>query len=89
MPRQMLLAATISTILGAAVCPAHAQSCEKDSLETVGRSGEILVMLSGAVYEVLAGDTIDSALWLPPSDVLICARAFTSREAVLSPITRS
>jgi len=34
--------------------------------------GSILVMMSGAVYEVLPGDNIDSALWLPPEDVLIC-----------------
>lgn len=29
-------------------------------------------MISGAVYEVLPGDNINSALWLPPEDVLIC-----------------
>ncbi len=52
-------------------------TCDDDSLSEVAADGEILVMLSGDVYRVLPGDTIDSALWLPPSDVIICARTIT------------
>lgn len=29
-------------------------------------------MISGAVYEVDAGDQVDSALWLESDDVLVC-----------------
>jgi hypothetical protein len=60
--------------------PADAQSCSDDTLEKVGNSGEILTMMSGAIFEVLPGDEIDSALWLPPSTVVICARSLVSRD---------
>jgi hypothetical protein len=53
----------------------NAESCYEDSLDKVTRDGEILVMMSGAVFRVMAGDAIDSALWLPPSDVLICPKS--------------
>jgi len=43
-----------------------------DTVRSKSDDGSILVMMSGAVYEVLPGDNIDSALWLPPEDVLIC-----------------
>jgi hypothetical protein len=51
---------------------AHAKSCEDDSLESVSDDGSILKMLSGQVFEVEAGDAIDTALWLPVDDVLVC-----------------
>src|SRR5271166_2480666 len=60
------------TLLIAGVSLAHAKSCEDDSLETVSDDGSILKMLSGQVFEVEAGDTIDTALWLPIDDVLVC-----------------
>ncbi len=34
-------------------------------------------MESGSVFEVLPGDTIDAALWLPISSVTICERTIT------------
>ncbi|MFY9627207.1 MAG: hypothetical protein WAK03_03505 [Methylocystis sp.] len=52
--------------------PAFASDCDEDSISTVSDDGEILVMLSGQVYRVDAGDTADTALWLPTEDVLIC-----------------
>lgn len=51
---------------------AKARSCLDDTVQSKTDDGSILVMMSGAVYEVLAGDNIDSALWLAPEDVLIC-----------------
>jgi len=56
-----------------------AAQCSEDSIKSVTSDGEIIVMLSGAIFEVMAGDTIDSALWLPISDVMICERAMTLR----------
>ena len=50
----------------------RAKNCIDDSIREVSESGEIVMMLSGSVYEVLAGDEIDSMLWLPAEDVLIC-----------------
>ncbi len=52
--------------------PAAAQSCEDDSIESVSSDGAIIVMMSGAVFRVDAGDQVDTALWLPVEDVLIC-----------------
>jgi hypothetical protein len=51
---------------------AEARKCIDDTLETVSNNGDILIMMSGSVYQVLPGDDIDSALWLPSADVLIC-----------------
>jgi hypothetical protein len=72
-----LLAAFIAGVTLAAVnfAPgreAKARSCLDDTVKSKSDDGSILVMMSGAVYEVLPGDNIDSALWLPPEDVLIC-----------------
>ena len=72
-----------ATILTCAFCALsvlqsiQAASCERDTLTTVSSDGDILVMLSGAVYEVGGGDEIDSMLWLPPESVLICEKAVT------------
>jgi hypothetical protein len=49
-----------------------ARSCADDTLRSKSDEGDILIMMSGAVYEVLPGDNIDSSLWLPPEEVLIC-----------------
>lgn len=61
-----------ATAVLASSSPALAKNCFDDSIRDVSQSGEVLVMLSGAVYEVMAGDEIDSALWLASDDVLIC-----------------
>jgi len=58
---------------------AFAADCIDDSIRSVTRDGEIIVMLSGSVFEVLPGDSIDSALWLPASDVVICMRSLNVR----------
>jgi hypothetical protein len=34
--------------------------------------GELLKLEDGSVWQVDAADTVDSALWLPVSDVLVC-----------------
>jgi hypothetical protein len=50
----------------------NARQCFEDTIQSKSDDGDILVMLSGAVYEVDAGDQIDSALWLETDNVLIC-----------------
>jgi hypothetical protein len=49
-----------------------APDCDEDTIETVGHDGEILVMLSGAVYKVDASDVSTSAIWLATDDVKVC-----------------
>lgn len=51
---------------------AMAESCEEDSIQTVSSDGGILIMTSGAVYKVDDVDQVDTQLWLPTDDVLIC-----------------
>ena len=63
---------TISMMTGMA----HARSCEDDAIQSKSDDGSILVMMSGAVYRVLPGDDIDSMLWLPADQVLICDAPF-------------
>jgi hypothetical protein len=75
--RAIRLAAFVATITLAAVHfgpgrEAKARSCLDDTVQSKSDDGSILVMMSGAVYEVLPGDNIDSALWLAPQDVPIC-----------------
>ena len=56
---------------------ANRVGCWDDTIRTVTSSGEVIVMESGSVFEVLPGDTIDAALWLPISSVTICERTIT------------
>ena len=51
---------------------ASAHACDQDSIETVSSNGAVIVMLSGSVYRVDAIGQIDTALWLPIEDVLVC-----------------
>ena len=55
----------------------RAVGCWEDTIRTVTSSGEVIVMQSGSVFEVLPGDTIDAALWLPITSVTICERTIT------------
>jgi hypothetical protein len=65
-------AITLAAVYFAPAREAKSRSCMDDTVKSKSDDGSILVMMSGAVYEVLPGDNIDSALWLPPEDVLIC-----------------
>ncbi|TAL52847.1 hypothetical protein [Pandoraea sp.] len=56
---------------------ALAASCDNDDLESKSDDGSYLIMSSGSVYEVLPGDEIESELWLPPADVVMCSRSVT------------
>ncbi|WP_146030305.1 hypothetical protein [Methylocella silvestris] len=67
----MIARAAIVLSAVAFAAPAFA-ACDEDTLETVSDGGEILVMQSGHVYQVEGGVTVDTRLWLPAEDVLIC-----------------
>jgi hypothetical protein len=71
MERCLISAAIIAlTTLGA-----HSNAraaCEDDTLESVSDGGEILIMISGEVFQVNPIDQVDTALWLAADDVLIC-----------------
>src|SRR5271157_2914322 len=48
--------------------------CEKDSISEVSASGAIVEMISGQVYKIDDVGQVDSSLWLPADDVLICSQ---------------
>jgi hypothetical protein len=68
--------ALLGALCGVGSPHAYALDCEEDTIREQADSGKLLVMMSGHVYEVLAGDEIDSMLWLPAEDVLICEKPF-------------
>lgn len=53
------------------VASTFAFDCRQDTLSK-NSNGEMLQMLSGDVFEALAGDNITAYLWLPLSELLIC-----------------
>jgi hypothetical protein len=42
-------------------------------IESVSSDGSIIKLEDGSVWEVDAGDTVDSMLWLPVSDIVACS----------------
>ncbi len=51
---------------------AYAQSCDDESIQSVSDDGSIIIMISGAVFQVNPVDQVDTALWLAADDVLVC-----------------
>jgi hypothetical protein len=43
------------------------------SVRSVSRGGRIVTLTNGSVWEVDAVDAIDSALWLPMSEIVACS----------------
>jgi hypothetical protein len=53
-------------------CETQAESCAQDKIISVSSDGATLAMVSGDEFQVIAGQEVESVLWLPQSDVLIC-----------------
>jgi len=41
-------------------------------VESVSDDGEIVKLEDGSIWEVDGADTIDSALWLPTTEIVVC-----------------
>jgi hypothetical protein len=41
-------------------------------IDSVTDDGSIIKLEDGSIWEVMDGDTIDSQLWLPTSNIMIC-----------------
>ena len=53
--------------------PGFASNCEDGHwIESVSDNGDIVKLEDGSIWEVNAGDAIDSSLWLPMSDIVAC-----------------
>ncbi len=46
--------------------------CFRDSIKRVSNGGQIVIMMSGTIYEVDDYDTFDTQMWLPAEEVLVC-----------------
>jgi hypothetical protein len=46
--------------------------CETDYIKSKASDGSVLILGSGSVWEIDSIDRIDSALWLPMDDVIVC-----------------
>jgi hypothetical protein len=66
MKRLLLVAAA------AFVSPVHAGGCDEETIRRVARGGSVVILDSGAVYEVEPEDSPDTALWNAGDDVLVC-----------------
>ncbi|HZQ68113.1 MAG TPA: hypothetical protein VFA68_06310 [Terriglobales bacterium] len=54
--------------------PIGRSECESGHwIESVSDDGDIIKLEDGSVWEVDAADTVDSALWLPTTDIIACS----------------
>ncbi|MGH6837306.1 MAG: hypothetical protein ACREDT_00595 [Methylocella sp.] len=65
--KRLLLAAAATFIT-----PVHAGGCDEETIRGVARGGSVVILDSGAVYEVEPHDTSDTALWNAGDSVLLC-----------------
>jgi len=57
------------------------RTCESGHwVDSVSDDGEIVKLEDGSVWEVDAGDTVDSMLWLPTTTVLACPHKLINTE---------
>lgn len=50
--------------------------CEKDWIKSKSSDGSVIVLSMGSVWEIDSMDRIDSMLWLPVDDVLVCDEGY-------------
>jgi hypothetical protein len=53
-----------------------ANACDEVWLDENIGHGKILKTSDGAIYEIDDVDTVDTSLWLPVSDLLVCSKSF-------------
>ncbi|NID06834.1 hypothetical protein HBF26_18250 [Luteibacter jiangsuensis] len=61
------------TFLALVVLPNRASACDSGYwVQSVADDGGIIVLNDGTIWEVSSIDKIDSALWLPMTEVVVC-----------------
>ena len=51
----------------------YSSQCESGHwLESVNDDGSIIKLENGSIWEVNGADTVDSSLWFPPSNIIVC-----------------
>jgi hypothetical protein len=65
--------ALIGVLLVLSLPVSAAMACEADHwVDSVTADGSIVKLDDGSIWQVSASDTIDSALWLPMTDIVVC-----------------
>ena len=80
--KQILGSLILVAALFLAAEKSFSNECDRDSISRVTAGGEIIIMLSGSIYRVNAVDRIDTMLWLPVTDVLICPRVLRYKKKI-------
>jgi hypothetical protein len=52
--------------------PVHAGGCDEETIRRVARGGSVVILDSGAVYEVAPENTPDTTLWNAGDGVVVC-----------------
>ncbi|MEW6437235.1 MAG: hypothetical protein AB1508_08695 [Pseudomonadota bacterium] len=61
----------LAAALALAPHPAFA-GCDQDTIQTVSEDGDLIVLQSGASYDVDLGDQATASQWTENQDVLVC-----------------
>lgn len=68
-----LLLVLAATFIATAIPNKGYAGCESGHwVESVSSDGQIVILEDGSVWEVNSLDAIDSALWLPTTDIIAC-----------------
>ena len=63
----------ISLCAIAALLPAVASACETGHwIKSVSNGGEIIILEDNSVWQIDSVDRIDTALWLPVTNIAVC-----------------
>ena len=62
----------VALVLATFAAPALAACEDGHWVKSVSSDGEIVVLEDGSVWQVDSADAIDSALWLPTTNIVAC-----------------
>lgn len=54
--------------------------CSDDTIDTVSDDGDLIVLRSGELYDVAAGDQGTASLWREGADVLVCSEKIINED---------
>jgi hypothetical protein len=55
-------------------------ACDEDTIDTISPDGDLIVLTSGASYDVDPGDQTTAALWQEGDEVLICGDTIVDKD---------
>jgi hypothetical protein len=64
----------LALALGMSLGVSAAYACDSGHwVDSVAADGQIVILEDGSVWQIEAGDEINTALWLPTTDITVCA----------------